>query len=229
MWVVCQGSHVLRPRTVLARRRIIRLDVRADHPEPYKIRQAVALLDAGRVVVYPTDTIYGLGAAVDKRQAVDGLYQLRRLAAKKPLALVCANLSQASRYTIIDNECYRFMRRALPGPFTFILKASSDAPRWLGRSRRRTIGVRVPNSPVAQALVDQLGRPLISTSAIIEGIPERPSDPVALAERLDPQIVGIVLDAGLLDGVPSTVIDWSGDAPELVRQGAGDVSELGLS
>lgn len=229
MWVVCQGSHVLRPRTVLARRRIIRLDVRADHPEPYKIRQAVALLDAGRVVVYPTDTIYGLGAAVDERTAVDGLYQLRRLDPKKPLALVCANLSQASRYTIIDNECYRFMRRALPGPFTFILKASSDAPRWLGRSRRRTVGVRVPDSPVAQALVDQLGRPLISTSAIVDGIPERPSDPAALADRLDPQIVGIVLDAGLLDGVPSTVIDWSGDEPELVRQGAGDVSELGLS
>jgi tRNA threonylcarbamoyl adenosine modification protein (Sua5/YciO/YrdC/YwlC family) len=207
----------------LARRHIPRLDVNPVHPEPRKIRQAAELLSSGRVVVYPTDTIYGLGADMASRPAIDRLYELRQLDPQKPLSLICRSLSDVGRYAIIPDDCYGFMRRHLPGPYTFVLKATPDAPR-MGKSKRRAIGVRVPDSPVARALIDALGRPIISTSAIFDDQPT--SDPIILSEMLDPQIVGLVLDAGLLVGVPSTVIDWTGEVPELVREGAGDVSDL---
>lgn len=212
-----------KPSNGLARRHIPRLDVNSVHPEPHKIRQAAALLESGRVVVYPTDTIYGLGADMTSRAAIDRLYQLRRLDPHKPLSLICRSLADVGRYAVIPNDCYRFMRRHLPGPYTFILKATPEAPR-MGKSRRRAIGVRVPDNAVAHALIDALGRPLISTSAIFDG--DAPSDPIVLAETLDPQIVGLVLDAGLLFGTPSTVIDWSEEEPEVLREGAGDVSDL---
>ena len=212
-----------KPPNALARRHIPRLDVNPVHPEPRKIRQAAGLLESGRVVVYPTDTIYGLGADLSSRAAIDALYTLRKLDPEKPLSLICRSLSDVGRYAVIPDDCFHFMRRHLPGPYTLILKATPDAPR-LGKSKRRTIGVRVPDNPVAHALVDALGRPIISTSAIFDDAAS--SDPIILAETLDPQLVGLVLDAGLLTGVPSTVIDWTGEAPELVREGAGDVSEL---
>jgi tRNA threonylcarbamoyl adenosine modification protein (Sua5/YciO/YrdC/YwlC family) len=113
------------------------------------------------------------------------------------------------------------MRRALPGPYTFILKATSEAPR-MGRSRRRTIGVRIPDSPIAMSLLEILERPLISTSAIIDDS-VGPSDPIELSERLDPQRIGLVLDGGVLSGVPSTVVDWSEGAPVVLREGAGSL------
>ena len=205
-----------KPPNALARRHIPRLDVNPAHPEPHKIRQAAALLESGRVVVYPTDTIYGLGADSDSRVAIDRLYALRKLDPNKPLSLICRSLSDVGQYAIMSNECHRFMRRHLPGPYTFILP---------GKSRRRAIGVRVPDSPVALALIDALGRPIMSTSAIFDG--EATSDPIVLVETLDPQVVGLVLDAGLLAGVPLTVIDWTEEDPQVVREGAGDVSDLG--
>jgi tRNA threonylcarbamoyl adenosine modification protein (Sua5/YciO/YrdC/YwlC family) len=219
---VSRSTHAKAPHA-LARRNIPRLDVNAVHPEPHKIRQAAALVESGRVVVYPTDTIYGLGADLTLRPAIDRLYQLRRLDPDKPLSLVCRSLGDVGRFAIIPDDCFQFMRRVLPGPYTFVLKATPEAPR-MGRSKRRTIGVRVPDSPVARALVDALGRPLISTSAIFDS--QNGSDPIALAETLDPQSVGLVLDAGLLDGVPSSVIDWTDEEPVVLREGAGDVSDL---
>ncbi len=212
-----------KPSNALARRHIPRLDVNPVHPEPHKIRQAAALLEAGRVVVYPTDTIYALGADMHSRTAIDRLYQLRRLDPHKPLSLICGGIAEVGRYAVISNDCFRFMKRRLPGPYTLVLRATPEAPR-MGKSKRRAIGLRVPDSPVATALVQALGRPLVSTSAIFDG--DAPSDPIVLAETLDPQIVGLVLDAGLLFGVPSTVIDWTEEEPEIVREGAGDVSDL---
>ena len=165
--------------------------------------------------MYPTDTIYGLGADSESRSAIDALYTLRKLEPHKPLALICRSLADVGQYAIMSNDCHRFMRRHLPGPYTFVLP---------GKTKRRAIGVRVPDSPVALALIDALGRPIISTSAIFNG--EVTTDPIILAETLDPQLVGLVLDAGLLTGVPSTVIDWTEEEPQVVREGAGDVSDL---
>lgn len=184
----------------------------------------MARLESGQNVVYPTDTIYGLGAAIDQRAAVERLYKLRKLDRTKPLSLVCADLSEVSRYAVVHNDCFRAMKRVLPGPFTFILRATKEAPR-LGQSKRKTVGIRIPAHPVAQALVEALGAPLLSTSGL--GDPKDDlSDPVSLAEAYSGTEVDLILDAGLLKGIPSTVIDWSGDAPEVVREGAGDLAAL---
>lgn len=200
------------------------LEINPTHPEPHRIRQAVARLESGQNVVYPTDTIYGLAAAIEHRAAVDRLYRLRKLDRSKPLSLVCSDLSEVARYAVVDNECFRVMKRVLPGPYTFILRATKEAPR-LSQSKRKTVGIRVPAHPVAQALVAALGQPLLSTSGL--GTPDADvSDPVQLAEAYANTDVNLVLDAGLLRGVPSTVVDWSNDTPEVVREGAGDVEAL---
>lgn len=210
----------------MARNRAPLLDISPEHPEPHRVRQAVSRLKADEVVVYPTDTIYGLAVDFESRRGIDRLYALRKLDLKKPLSVVCASLSQASKYAVIDNECHRFMRRVLPGPYTFVLKATREVPRT-GDSKRRAVGIRIPAHPVALALVEELGRPLLSTSAILEDLPgEREvSDPVRLAERYGDG-VALVLDAGILEGTPSSVIDWTEDTPRVLRVGAGDVSEL---
>ena len=208
----------------MARHRVQLLEINPQYPEPRKVRQAVACLESGQNVVYPTDTIYGLAAAVDQRAAVDRLYRLRRLDRSKPLSLICPDLSVVSEYAIVDNDCFRIMRRVLPGPFTFILKATRQAPR-LGQSKRKTVGIRIPDHPVALALVQALGAPVLSTSG--SGDPGADlSDPVSLAETYAGTDVSLVLDAGILLGTPSTVIDWSEDEPVIVREGAGDVSLL---
>jgi tRNA threonylcarbamoyl adenosine modification protein (Sua5/YciO/YrdC/YwlC family) len=210
------------------------------HPEPYRIQQAVEKLRAGWVVLYPTDTLYGLAGDPEARESIERIYQLRGLDRKKPLSLVSESLSEASRYAIIDDDCYRVMRKVLPGPYTFILRATRDVPRT-GDQKRRLVGIRIPAHPVAIALVRALGHPLISASAIDEGTPtNKPprrsasridlgpggSDPLHLAERYGSDLVGLVLDAGMLEGTPSTVIDWSQEGPIVLRRGAGDVSFL---
>ncbi len=209
----------------MAKSRITRLEVHPERPEANRLKQAVALLDSGQVIIYPTDTVYGIAAALDERAAVERLYSMRRLDRKKPLSLICSNLSQVSKYAIVDDECHRFMRRVLPGPYTFILRATRDAPR-LGQSKRRTVGVRMPNHAVALALVEALGRPLLSTSAIPPGQKDVIPDPAELAQAFSGSGVGVIVDAGLVPLVESSVIDWSEDAPEVIREGAGDVSDL---
>ena len=197
--------------------------VTVDHPEPRRIQKAVEHIEAGRVVGYPTDTLYALAADPASHPGTQRLYGLRGLPTRKPLSLICHSFSQISTYTILDNECFRYMKRVLPGPYTFILKASKAAPK-LGDNKRKTVGVRFPEAPVAIALVEALGRPLLSTSATGPG---EISDPRQVVELFGGHDVPTVLDAGLLPGTPSTVIDWSTDTPEVIREGAGPLFELG--
>lgn len=207
----------------MARTRVTRLEINPEHPEPHRLRQAVARLEAGQPVIYPTDTLYGMGADVDQTAAVQKLYGLRRLDPKKPLSLVCASLEEVGQYAVFSNDAFRFMRRHLPGPFTLILKATRLAPR-MGQSKRRTVGVRIPDHPVALELVRALGRPLLSTS--VEEETDHMQDPAEYAERFQAHEVGLILDAGILEGRSSTVIDWSDETPELIREGAGETSGL---
>src|SRR5689334_3935662 len=125
---------------VVAQKRASMLPIRLEHPEPRKIGQAVDRLADGGVIVYPTDTIYGLGADVSSKAAIERIYALRRLDARKPLALVCGSLSQASRYAVLEDDCFRVMRRLLPGPYTFVLRATREAPRT-GDAKRRAVGI----------------------------------------------------------------------------------------
>lgn len=203
------------------------LEINAEHPEPRKIQQAKQKLEEGRVIVYPTDTIYGLAADIENRAAVERLYGLRKLDKKKPLSIVCASLSEVSRYAVVENEIFRVMKRVLPGPYTFILPATREAPK-MGDTKRRAVGIRFPAHPVSLALVAALGRPLLSTSAIIddEELETVVSSPQTLADHYGTEGVALVLDAGPLEGTPSSVIDWTDEHPVILRRGAGDVSSF---
>ncbi|MBI2374225.1 MAG: threonylcarbamoyl-AMP synthase [Deltaproteobacteria bacterium] len=217
----------------MAQKRAQLLQIDPEHPQPHRIKQAAARIEAGEIVVYPTDTIYGLAADIESRDAMEKLYRLRDLERTKPLSLITTSLSEVSRYAIVSNDCYRFMRRVLPGPYTFILGATKEVPKNMGFKKRRTVGIRIPKHAVALALAEALGRPLLTTSALDlerrseadEGELFGLSDPIRLAEQYGND-AALVLDSGILRGSPSTVIDWSEDEPVVLRVGAGDVEGL---
>lgn len=194
----------------------MRIQINASHPEPRKIGQAVDALRRGQVIAYPTDTVYGLGCDIMQKKAVDSVYQLKRMRREQPLAFMCADLSDIARWAQVDDPNYRIMRRLTPGPFCFILPASREVPKVL-MMKRKQVGIRVPNHPVPQALIRELGNPIVSTSASWEG--ETLWDPAEIADRF--RAAAMVLDADAAPGEPSTVIDLTGAEPEIVRAGAG--------
>lgn len=199
----------------------MKLPIRAEHPEPRKIRRAVEALERGGVIAYPTDTVYGLGCDIRQKKAVDQLYRIKGMKKDHPVAFVCPDLSDIARYARVDNVNYRIMRHLLPGPYCFILPATREVPRIL-MMKRRTVGIRVPSHDVAQALVRELGHPIVSSSATWD---ERVlQDPDEIDERF--KALDMVLDAGLGGLEPSTVVDLTGDAPRIVREGAGPIDDL---
>ena len=200
----------------------VRIEVHPEHPEPRKIRRAAEALRAGEVIGYPTDTVYALGCDPLDRKALERLHQIKRMPKSQPLALVCADLSQVAEYAQLDNGQFRLLRRVLPGPYCFILLATRETPRVL-HLRERTVGVRVPSSPVAIALVRELGHPIISTTAAHHGDPP-PLDAADVAIRF-PRIE-VVLDAGPCGPTPSTVVDLSKGEIEVLREGAGPLEAL---
>lgn len=194
------------------------LHIQAQHPEPRKIAQAVAVLEKDGVIAYPTDSVFGLGCDIASKRGIETLYRMKGMRDDHLLSFVCPDLADIARYAIVGDAAYRVMRRLLPGPYTFILAATKEVPKVL-RMKRKTVGVRVPSHPVTLALTKALGRPLVSTSASDEG--EYFIDPREIEERF-PE-VALVLDADGASLTPSTVIDLSGDAPVVVREGAGPV------
>lgn len=198
------------------------LELNPDHPEPRKIQRAVAALNAGELIAYPTDTVYGLGCDLLNKDALDRLYHAKNMPRSQSLALVCVDLSDIARYVIVDNTAYRLLRRLLPGPYTFILPATREVPKTIA-PKRTQVGIRVPAHPVPRAIAQALGRPLLSTTAGPHGGEplQWPSD---IAEQF-PQL-SLVLDAGPGGVVPTTVLDLTQDPPKVVRQGAGPVDFL---
>ncbi len=196
----------------------MQLHVHAQHPEPRKIAQAVAVLERGGVIAYPTDSVYGLGCDISSKQGIETLYRMKGMRDDHLLSFVCPDLSDIARYAIVSDAAYRVMRRLLPGPYTFILAATKEVPKVL-RMKRKTVGVRVPSHPVTLALTKALGRPLVSTSASQNG--EYFIDPREIEDQF-PE-VALVLDADGASLTPSTVIDLSGDEPVVVREGLGPV------
>lgn len=200
----------------------MRLEVNPQHPEPRKIQRAAALLEQGEVIVYPTDTVYGMGCGLTHKRAIDRIYHLTGKDESHLLTFLCADLSGIARYATLDNVQYRMLKRLLPGPYTFILPATREVPRML-LSKRKTIGLRIPAHPVALALVQALGTPVISTSASYRG--EEPlNDPAEIVARF--KGIELVLDAGFCGVVPSTVVDLTGAEPVVVRAGAGPVDVI---
>lgn len=203
------------------------LQIQAEHPQPRKIERVVELLRRGELAAYPTDTVYGIGCDIFSRDGVEKLHSLVRNIKDKehsPLSFLCRDLSNISEYAHISDFAYRTMKRLLPGPYTFILPATKLVPRVM-LTKRKTVGIRVPDAPIALAIVEMLGNSIATTSAMVDG--ELVADPWTLEDRYGHAIAAVV-DGGYVFPEPSTVIDFSGDVPELVRLGKGPVDEFDL-
>lgn len=203
-------------------------EVHPDNPQPRLLKQAVALLAKGGVLAVPTDSSYALICHLDDKAAADRLRRIRGVDDKHHLTLLCRDLSELASYARVDNKQYRLLKLGTPGPFTFILEATKEVPRRVSHPSRRTIGLRVPEHPVCQGLLEQIGEPLLATTLILPDHDTPLNDADEIREALDKRIQAIV-DAGACAMMPTTVIDLSkGGEPEVVRQGRGDLSVLGL-
>jgi tRNA threonylcarbamoyl adenosine modification protein (Sua5/YciO/YrdC/YwlC family) len=203
-------------------------EVHPTHPQPRLLKLAAQILHDGGVAAVPTDSSYALACHLDDKSAAEALRRIRGVDARHHLTLLCRDLSELATYARVDNQQYRLLKRATPGPYTFILEATREVPRRLSHPSRRTIGLRVPDHPVTQALLQTLGQPLLATTLIPPGETEPLNDAQDIEERYDRQLRAIV-DAGACPALPTTVIDLSGDEPQVVRLGRGDPAELGLS
>jgi tRNA threonylcarbamoyl adenosine modification protein (Sua5/YciO/YrdC/YwlC family) len=201
------------------------LEIDPLHPQPRLIERAVLTLSEGGLVAFPTDTYYGLGCDLFDKRAIERIYQLKQLPREHELSFICADLADVSRYAIVDNAAYRVLRRKTPGPYTFILPATRLVPDLLLR-RQKTVGIRLPDSPIALAIVNALEHPLISTSA---ATPDGQVliDAKDIKDRLGHGLE-LILDGGYKPNEPSTVLDLTGPEPIVVRQGKGDASDLFL-
>ncbi len=198
-----------------------RLAVHAKNPQGRHIDRVVESLKQGGVVVYPTDTVYGLGCDITQRQAIDRVIRIKGRDPQKPMSFVCADLTHISRYANVTDFAYKILKRYLPGPYTFVLPASRETPKIL-QSKQRTVGIRIPAHPVPLALVAQLGEPLLSTSAN-RSSQETVSDPQDLEQRFAHD-VDFILECGPLPVLPSSVISLVDDRVEVLREGAGDIT-----
>jgi len=169
----------------------VRIPINRDHPEPRKIARAADSLRRGKVIAYPTDTVYGLGCDIMQKKAVDEVYRIKGMKRDHPLAFICPDLSEIARFAVVDNATYRVLKRSTPGPYTFILSATREVPKIL-MLKRKTVGIRVPDAPVAQALLHELGNPIVSTSATWND--EIFNDPADIDGRF--RGLELVLDAG---------------------------------
>lgn len=202
------------------------LTIDAQDPEGWLIAQAANVLRRGGVAVIPTDTVYGLACRLSAVEAVRRIYQLKDLDPKKPLSILVDDIAQVSRYTRgFSRATFRAMKRALPGPYTLVFEASSEVPKIMLR-KRKTVGIRMPDSPIALALLAELDEPLISTS-VRTSTDEWINDPAQLDSELGER-VDLVIDGGLLLPEPSTIVDFCGREPVILRRGKGDVEALGL-
>ena len=194
-------------------------------PQPRLVTRAAEIVRAGGVIAYPTDSCYALGCRIGDKDASARLRRIRGMDEQHHLTLMCRDLSEIGVYANVDNARFRLLKKLTPGSYTFILPASREVPRRLAHPRRRTIGVRVPDHRVAQALLTELGEPLLSATLLLPG-DERPlNDPGEIRTRLERQ-VDLVLDAGACGIEPTTVVDLTGPAPEIVRAGKGALAPV---
>ncbi|MFC7878937.1 L-threonylcarbamoyladenylate synthase [Isoptericola sp. NPDC057391] len=200
-------------------------DVHPVDPQPRAIGQVVALLNDGGLVAYPTESGYALGCRVGQHDGTERIRQIRHLDAGHHFTLVCADFAQLGQLVRLDNNAFRAIKAATPGPYTFVLPATPEVPRRLAHPKKKTIGVRIPDSRVVQALLRELGEPLLSSTLILPGAEQPLTDGWQVKEELD-HVVDAVVDAGEVLAEPTTVVDWSEGYPEVVRVGAGDPSRF---
>ena len=206
----------------------LHFEVHPDNPQPRLLKQAVQILHRGGVAAIPTDSSYALVCRLDDKAAAQRLRVIRAVDDRHHLTLLCRDLSELASYARVDNRQYRLLKLGTPGPFTFILEATKEVPRRLSHPSRRTIGLRVPDHRVTQALLEAMAQPLLATTLISPGETEALNDAAEILERFDGQLQAVV-DAGACPLQPTTVLDLTGAEPVLVRRGRGDPARLGLT
>jgi tRNA threonylcarbamoyl adenosine modification protein (Sua5/YciO/YrdC/YwlC family) len=193
------------------------------NPQARLITQAVAIVRAGGVIVYPTDSAYAIGCHLGDKAALERIRRIRKLDNDHNFTLVCRDLSELGTYARVNNSVFRLIRNHTPGPYTFILKATEEVPRRLLHPKRRTIGLRVPENRIALDLLEALGEPLMSVTLMLPGDELPMTDPELIRERLERE-VDLVIDGGICGHEPTSVIDLADDVPVIVRQGRGDIA-----
>jgi len=197
------------------------LQINAQNPQPRLISQSVDILNRGGVIAYPTDTTYGIGCSIFNKRGIDRIYQLKQREKKKPFSFICTDLSEVARYAKVSNYAFKILKRFLPGPYTFVLDASSIVPDLL-TTKQKTVGIRIPANRICMAIVAGLGHPIVTTSANLSG--EEPiGDPILVEDMLGKQL-DLVIDGGVLSPDVSSVVSLIGDVPAVLRKGIGDVT-----
>lgn len=197
------------------------LDINPDNPQPRLIAQAVEVLRGGGVIAYPTDTTYGIGCSIFSKRGIERIYLLKQREKKKPFSFICADLSEVARYARVSNYAFKILKRYLPGPYTFVLEASSVVPDLL-LTRQKTVGIRIPDNAICLAIVGELGHPIVTTSANRSG-DEPIGDPFNVEAELGNDL-DLVVDGGILTADVSSVVSLIGDVATVLRKGVGDVS-----
>lgn len=201
------------------------VEIHPENPQERLLARAAAIVQQGGVIAYPTDSCYALGCHIGEKEAMERILRLRQLPPDHHFTLICRDLSDIATHARVDNQAYRLLRSLTPGAYTFILAASREVPRRLQNPRRRTVGIRVPDHPVVRGLLDLVGQPLMSVTLIEPGEDLPLSDPQDIREKLGRQ-VDLILDGGSCGHEATTIIDLTGEVPEVVRQGKGDASFL---
>jgi len=197
--------------------------VHPENPQKRLMKQAADIVNKGGVIIFPTDSGYALGCALDDKHALDKMCQIRKIDKKHNFTLLCKDLSEIAIYARVDNSAYRMLKSNTPGPYTFIFKSTKDLPKRLMNPTKRTIGIRIPDNAIALALLDELETPLMTTSLILPGKSSTEFDPEEIRDLLERQ-VDLIINGGYLGESPTTVIDLSDDEVVIVREGSGDLA-----
>lgn len=197
--------------------------IHPDNPQGRLIHQAVQIIRNGGVVVYPTDSGYSIGCALGEKKAMDKIIQIRALGKDHNFTLVCKDLSEIATFARVDNSAFRTIRSLTPGPYTFIFKGTKEVPKRVLNDKKKTIGIRVPDNNIAQALLEELGEPLMSSTLLLPDGDFAESDPDDIRMKLEKQ-VDLIIHGGYLGESPTTVVDFSEGEPEVLRVGEGDPS-----
>ncbi len=200
-------------------------DVHPDNPQPRAIAQVAAMLADDALIVYPTDSGYALGARMGAQEGAERIRRIRRLSDQHHFTLVCADFAQLGQFVRVDNAAFRAIRSCTPGPYTFILPATGEVPRRLAHPKKKTVGVRIPDDAVAQAIVGAHGAPILSSTLLLPDQEDVFTEAWQIKEELD-SVVDAVIDGGERGSTPTTVIDYSSGEPEVLRVGAGDPSRF---
>ena len=197
------------------------LAINPENPQERLIAKVAEVLERGGIIAYPTDTTYGIGCSIFNKKGIERIYLLKQREKKKPFSFICSDLSEVARYAKVSNYAFKVMKRLLPGPYTFVMDASSIVPD-LVQTKQKTVGIRIPDNPICLSLVQRLGHPIITTSANLSG--EEPiGDPFLVEQAMGKQL-DLIIDGGFLSAEVSSVVSLVGDVPEVLRKGMGDVS-----